>query len=240
MNYYYSGDWIVWTQHHLSDEETESSAFSISPESKRPTSALSFEIIFQDKTLQLCLLPSLRLPTCFSTQHSLWVTDQTTHLHPCTNSQWGCKAGTSLQRQPLVSHYSNPHWQSCDSHIVQLRQSSVSPVWTLLLLLLLHGEPQGQNLRWRNAARLDLRDKNTDIIASFALGLYLLWLKVRSELYLMYPCVFMAAERACFLRAICCSRLDENMFTLRAETRVYSCVMQRGVDWQKNTAHGQT
>lgn len=42
----------------------------------------------------------------------------------------------------------------------------------------------------------------------------------------------------CPLGAICCSGLDENMFTLGAETRAYSCVMRRGGDGQENTAHG--
>lgn len=42
------------------------------------------------------------------------------------------------------------------------------------------------------------------------------------------------------LGAICCSGLDENMFTLRAETRAYSCVMHRGGDGQNTVPQSDT
>lgn len=96
------------------------------PESNWPTSPTSpVIVIHHDNRLQLRFLPSPRRPTCCSTQRILWVTDQTTRLQPTAAGQWGCRAGTSLHQQPLISHYCNAHGQSCDGHIVQLSELSV-------------------------------------------------------------------------------------------------------------------
>lgn len=60
-------------------------------------------------------------------------------------------------------------------------QSALSPVWTLPLLLLLHGEPQGQTV-----ARRMQRIKHI-LLAYFALGLYSgCTIEVRSEFFSLF------------------------------------------------------
>lgn len=78
------------------------------------------------------------------------------------------------------------------------------------------------------------------LLAYFALGLYSgCTIEVRSEFFsLSFPQVSQSVQDAFPFRAICCSsRQDENMFTLRAETRAYSCVMRRREGHSGKTKH---
>lgn len=119
-------------------------------------------------------------------------------------------------------------------------QSVLSPVWT--------NASAAAAAAARRVSRANpdwlprpMQRMKTILPALFALGLNLLWVnKVRLEdfYFLCWCSVQGSSVRVYPLGAICCSRLDENMFTLRAETRAYSCVMHRGEDGQQNTVLG--
>lgn len=121
----------------------------------------------------------------------------------------------------FLTTVTHTHWQSCDGHIVQLSQFSVQSEPNAAAAAAAARRVSRAN---RNALPRPMHRIKPTLPALFCIGIisFLLWVvKVRLEYFKKnIICVLWWCVEGCSVRlgAICCSRLGENMFTLRTPT----------------------
>lgn len=185
--------------------------------------------------------------TCFSTQQRprppplspSWLTDRTSRLQPPPSPLLAfrpmrlAERGRAFSAQPLACKARrgfvrrNAHFESCDGHIVQLeqraRQSERAPPPSAAASAAWEGSRARTRLLARHTSGLQTRFSAVKKLPRASLATGIIWfalIQVRQTFDFTAGTMFFAIWR--------CSALDENMFTLRAETSAHSCVMHRG------------